>query len=59
MSDKPTSPAESPDEEMNPLIRFRKDSNLVFPSDLSKLSVNLDLLSSHENSIKQAVLMIL
>lgn len=57
--DKPTSSAESADEEMNPLIRFRKESSLVLPSVLSKLSDILDLQSSHENSIKQAVAMIL
>lgn len=56
---KPTSSAESADEEMNPLIRFRKESSLVLHSVLSKLSDILDLQSSHENSIKQAVAMIL
>lgn len=57
--DKPTSSAESADEEMNPLVIFRKESSLVLPSVPSKLSDILDLQSSHENSIKQAVAMIL
>lgn len=57
--DKPTSSAESADEEMNPRIIFRKESSLVLPSVPSKLSDILDLQSSHENSIKQAVAMIL
>ena len=58
MSEQPLSSAVSVEEEINPHKRLREDS-LVLPSDLSKLSDILDSLSSDENSIKQAVALIL
>ncbi|XP_052704543.1 uncharacterized protein LOC128180457 [Crassostrea angulata] len=59
MSEQPLSSAVSVEEEINPHKRLREDSSLVLPSDLSKLSDILDSLSSDENSIKQAVALIL
>lgn len=58
-SDEPLSSAETAERKINPLKRLREDS--TFPSfigDLSKLSDILDSLSSNENSIKQAVVLI-
>lgn len=59
MSEQPLSSAVSVEEEINPHKRLREDSSLVSPSDLRKLSNILDSLSSDENSIKQAVALIL
>lgn len=58
MSDQPLSSAVSV-EEINPHKRLREDSSLVLSSDLSKLSDILDSLSFEENSITQAVALIL